>query len=86
MAHTPGPWEMKDKGYGYDIGPGIAWIGDTTARPKKEQKANAHLIACAPELLEALEDLERTAGIPAMSDDPVRVRARAVLAKAKEVE
>lgn len=35
------------------------------------------------ELLKALENLERTAGLPSMSDDPVRVTARAAIAKAK---
>ena len=35
------------------------------------------------ELIEALENLERTAGLPAMSDDPARVAARAAIAKAK---
>ena len=44
---------------------------------------DARLIAAAPELLEALENLERTAGLPAMSDDPVRVAARAAIAKAR---
>ena len=34
-------------------------------------------------LLEALENLERTAGLPAMSDDPARVAARAAISKAK---
>ena len=34
------------------------------------------------ELLEALIDLERTAGQPAMTNDPVRVKARAAIAKA----
>jgi len=46
------------------------------------QNANARLIAAAPELLEALIDIERTAGIAASESDPVRVRARAAIAKA----
>ena len=48
--------------------------------------ANARLIAAAPELLaerdrlrQALANLERTAGIPTMYDDPVRVEARKAL-------
>ena len=45
--------------------------------------ANARLIAAAPDLLEALENLERTAGLPAMENDPSRVAARAAIAKAK---
>jgi hypothetical protein len=37
------------------------------------------------ELLKALENLERTAGVPAVSDDPARVAARAAIAKARGV-
>lgn len=39
-----------------------------------------HLQAVNRKLVEALEDLEQTAGLPTMRDDPVRVRARAALA------
>ncbi len=35
------------------------------------------------ELLKALETLERLAGLPSMQDDPARVKARAVIAKAR---
>jgi len=45
--------------------------------------AIARLIAAAPDLLKALENLEHTAGLPVMSDDPARVAARAAIAKAK---
>ncbi len=38
--------------------------------------------AASDDLLEALINLERTAGLPAMRDDPVRVAARAAIAKA----
>ena len=52
---------------------------------------DAVLIASAPDLLaeneelaEALERIERVAGLPMMEDDPARTAARAVLAKRKE--
>ena len=56
-AHTPGPW-TQDK-YGAVITPngrilvtdGVAFSGQSTP----ETKANARLIAAAPELLEALK-------------------------------
>lgn len=41
------------------------------------------LEAVIAQLLEALEELERTSGQPAMLDDPVRVKARAAIAAAK---
>lgn len=47
-----------------------------------EQQANARLIAAAPDLLEALINLERVSGMASMRDDPGRVAARAAIAKA----
>ena len=69
MTHTPGPWVV---GYGYadcimveqvtkeDFEP-IAMIefDELGTTPTLTQEANARLIAAAPELLEALRDLER---------------------------
>ena len=61
-THSPGPWEAVDKrpdGFtGYSIFQGgqfIAHVGDTDRATPVED--NARLIAAAPELLEALEDL-----------------------------
>ena len=46
MRHTPGPWTIKCiGGQGFKI---KEWNGSA-----KEDSANAHLIASAPELLEA---------------------------------
>jgi hypothetical protein len=53
---------------------------------QKEAEANAHLIAAAPELLEALETMERLAGTPMMEDDPARVAAQKALRKARGEE
>ena len=44
---------------------------------------DAQQMAAVPRLLKALESLERTAGLPAASDDPARVEARAAIAAAK---
>ncbi len=54
--------------------------------PKSGKQAAAELRrlhAVNAQLLEALEDLERTAGQPAMADDPVRVKALAAIKAAK---
>lgn len=57
--HTPGPWVIEDSVKGWDDNVAIksedgeyiglvSWLND-------EQKPNAHLIAAAPDLLEALQ-------------------------------
>jgi hypothetical protein len=53
--HTPRPWPLRDIGHGIRIGD-IAWIGFGSAHHKEEHRANARLIAAAPDLLEALID------------------------------
>lgn len=53
-SFTPGPWKVSDIGFGSNIEPSIAWIGYGSSYPKDEHKANARLIAAAPELLQAL--------------------------------
>lgn len=77
MSHTPGPWlfELHPSG-GFDIETnpndlGIYMvIASRNLHPKREQEmhANARLIAAAPELLEALEqmisDYASAIGIP----------------------
>ena len=59
--HTPGPWKLKlGKGVEYDyiINGGahlVACFAHYKHFTKKETKANARLIAAAPDLLEALK-------------------------------
>ncbi len=56
--HTPGPWIAETVGSNIHITidrpdkPPIAWVGGQTA---PHAKANARLIAAAPDLLKALE-------------------------------
>lgn len=97
---TPGPWA---KDYGLTVGhiKSTAQIdkSQTVARydilpgllmPEAEQQANAHLIACAPELFEALEDCEsglqyilgRYGELEGVGFDRAISKARAALAKA----
>ena len=67
--HTQGPWMIYDDGDGEDSSGIInVWIDDRDGgekydiaamlldRPVGERKANARLIASAPDLLEALEN------------------------------
>ncbi len=89
MKHTPGPWKVKSD-YNVFSGGGrlVANSGGHSGSvcPEEiheENKANAILIAAAPDLLEALENLERVAGIAMTEDDPDRVAARIAIAKAR---
>jgi len=65
MKHTPGPWHVQAITDGRNIrdssNRGVARAGEYYGRSsdlnikKDEAEANKHLIAAAPELLEALE-------------------------------
>jgi hypothetical protein len=95
--HTPGPWQVKtaingDRGI---LSPGVGLLAEcfTAIRSFDEKTdeviANARLIAAAPELLQALENL--VAKYDAMQDGNISAQltngdffaARAAIAKAK---
>lgn len=68
VSHTPGPWEVGDNGVCTDLmvycndalGSRVANCSDSGHGITNEQdKANARLIAAAPELLEALQAAQR---------------------------
>ena len=55
-SHTPGPWQASEpngRGNGWRAGP--AWLGMDAW--SDETRANARLVAAAPELLAALQSL-----------------------------
>lgn len=52
IKHTPGPWECHPD----DLAEGLYWVLPE-ATTVAEDEANAHLIAAAPEMKEALEAL-----------------------------
>lgn len=61
---TPGPWEVEDNGYFYDINAGRGTVGnvcssaswyDNDEHRGPVAMANAQLIATAPELLKVLQ-------------------------------
>ena len=104
MKHTPGPWKILPGNEQCIGGTVISGANDyhvATATRTPEECANAHLIAAAPELLEALRDISATAGMIVeayyMSGDPERMAgayhlrqsidlARAAIAKAEDDE
>lgn len=93
MSHTPGPWEWL---YGHsglrgqpttDNADGMVlayephegmWLRDYTT----EGAANAHLIAAAPELLEALKAVVNALGFHGIARDAAN-RAISAIAKAE---
>jgi len=92
--HTPGPWAWEDDYYGltgngaavlrYDPYEGM-WLAFTNTEGR--QDANARLIAAAPDLLAALEDLDFCIGNGCgdASWDEACARMQAAIAKAKGV-
>lgn len=66
MTHTPGPWTQLDQEHAISIVSGGIVIADVfkpddncVSPPMSETVDNAHLIAAAPQLLEALREVER---------------------------
>lgn len=94
--HTPGPWALKgylvgDKqGHRSIYGPkpwgsGSAKVAQTQGvRPAAENEANARLIAAAPELLEALEELHLKAVVGTDEErHAALIKAWAAISKAR---
>lgn len=80
--HTPGPWFFESSGEAYEI-----FIcdenGDVVDSVAGEvvNEEDARLIAAAPELLEALQEVERKLGWIAIGSELLE-KTRAVIAKA----
>lgn len=72
---TPGPWHISGK---KTIKAGDAWIGKANWQ---NGEANAHLIAAAPEMAEALEYMLAKFGRDMTTPDHDRIAA--ILAKAR---
>ena len=83
--HTKGPWEAADRGDYSDLdGSSRVILGDDRRiaivqhKGDEEDEANARLIAAAPDMLEALEEIRRMWGLIWMPG-----RAREAIAKAR---
>jgi hypothetical protein len=98
IKHTPGPWEARrlisNNGEPYatsyfahiDIGVCMVWAPTGNI----EQEANAHLIAAAPDMYEALaqaaeilRDVAKTSGLTHSDAESCADTAESVLAKAR---
>jgi len=104
MKHTPGPWELDEmfrviaNKKGFKPSPAhtkfIVANNVYISGSREEQRANAHLIAAAPELLEACRTIDNilgkmsppeTCGPDELSDttDLIRYHIREAIAKAE---
>jgi len=89
--HTPGPWEIEGHyhfGYRWISGPEHSQLAQVVWCMEYEDRspsceANAHLIAAAPELLEALENLLKVHEGEGGTQHHAGDMARAAIAKAK---
>jgi hypothetical protein len=82
--HTPGPWEWRGDEGGWFLVPGVLAICNTDGTPGDDviDRANARLIAAAPDLLAALEGLFLLLDAGSLYE-PQAYAARAAIAKAK---
>jgi hypothetical protein len=84
LLFTPGPWKLRRDAAGNEYGAIygaddalVATTGFRVAVGSSEDMGNAHLIASAPQLLEALSLVRMSAGWQYLSDE-----ARAVIVAA----
>lgn len=100
MKHTAGPWRFDKIAYSQDLNFHIqtvdmshknTFIGEVGGglQTNHEIEANARLIAAAPELLEALEEIESMKAISALPEHlhalitAMKIAAKEAIAKAK---
>ena len=81
MSHTPGPWKVDENNKGFvnirrDVDSYTSDIATVWDFYAKNYRSNAHLIAAAPDMLEALET------IMDIGDKACRDIARAAIRKA----
>lgn len=89
-AHTPGPWAVNEKFrkpiVGYDVGDGgdlLPIVDAVHGYNMKQARANARLIAAAPDLLEAAQSyIADRAEAGCTADSAAVKRLRAAIAKA----
>ena len=89
-THTPGPWSVETKGSRHFIDGAdeltVAYVDRAGVRERQTYKANAHLIASAPDLLEALKALSvavRDAGKEGTAGNLARAEGQALFAISK---
>jgi hypothetical protein len=85
--HTPGQWRIIEHHKGkYEIraiNTEVACLDDVLSKSNRENEANARLIACAPELLDALESTLNLIAMLDFGDTPTIKKYKQLIAKAK---
>jgi hypothetical protein len=83
MSHTPGPWHAEGSVVTNDQDEIVStcFIGFCARKDRDEDHATARLIAAAPDMLEALEEIMKT--IAGCQTEFYYQLARAAIAKAK---
>lgn len=92
--HTPGPWRVLRPSSGIDynwhvtdeMDTFVAHVFGFSHAVDEQSRINASLIAAAPDLLDALIELNSVSARGFLYDDPARVKARAAIAKATGVK
>jgi hypothetical protein len=80
MSDTPRTDEMREAYVNFQHGKYTVDVGDVFDFARKLERELNEVTKQRDTLAEALEALERTAGLPALQNDPARVQARKVLA------
>ena len=83
--HTPGPWIAR---MNCDVIAGERLVANCMTGRLREDKANARLIAAAPEMLNMLIELQESAQYWSEYDVPIGIvdRLNAIISKAKGEE
>ena len=81
LNHTPGPWSIRQEGV-WSVGTDHEMTALVYGFTDEEEEANAHVIAAAPDLLEALKILAKL-GESHGAEGVYWDKARAAIAKAE---
>ena len=83
--HTPGPWRIESGPYYRAIRVDFEVIADMRQIGRSFNESNARLIAAAPDLLDALENVIESWGLGLLphEDSEALDQARAAITKAK---
>jgi len=86
MKHTPGPWKADNWATGWTVSAPDSHYSVCHLEDCNNAEANAHLIAAAPDLLEACKNLNAWVGVTLgyeYDEDPIAEKVCKAIAKAE---